>query len=272
VLPAATRIVAVAAGREYETLSGSDGTFRITAPPGVYTVSADLPPGLHAAPLTVRLAEGAACSYVVIGVRLNGRIAGRLVDEHGFPAAHVTIDALPVPGSLPLPTSMPVSRATSDLEGRYELDQLRPGRYALSVDTRTRENAAGLHVLYPGTREAAAAQAVDVGAGARVTVPDFRLPAGLDLVTITGTVRNAAGQPLERVQVLLAFENGTSWAAARTVVTDTSGEFRLAVPAGRAYRLRAERAEQGRSIRRADVPAFEAVPGMPPIDVVLPDR
>jgi hypothetical protein len=264
------RIIATAEGRQYEAWSDAAGAYQIAAAPGVYTLTVEAPAGLYAAPLTVTLSNAGVCSLADISLRLDGRLEGRVVDARGLPVPYLTVDATAVPGAAaPSQVSTVTHRAVSDAEGRYAIGQLPPGRYAVSIDTRTRDQAAAQHILYPGTPDPASARTIELGEGQRIALANFTLPASLDVVTLIGIVRDATGLPLEGVRVYLAGGAGTAWTAAQSISTDPSGEFRITVPVNRSYRLRAERPIQGRRLQRTDTPAFDAVQGMAPLEIVI---
>ena len=87
--------------------------------------------------------------------------------------------------------------AFTDENGRWSFAGLPAGRYVIGVNT---YDAPSVHspyeaVWYPRARDAAEATVIEVTNGASRTI-DFRLPAPLTAVTITGRVVDERGQPL----------------------------------------------------------------------------
>ena len=268
------RIIAESKGERIETVSGADGRYTMTAPAGLYTITAEVPQGLYAgtpAPLTTDLADARGCAIADIWIKVDGRITGRLLDARGFPIAHMTVDALPAGGNDLRPFA-PEHRAVTDLEGRYEIDRLPAGEYVIGIDTPFRENTSARQILLPGTTDPADAQRILVVPGARVAAADFRALDSLDLATITGMVRDAAGNPAENVQVLLSVGTGSSWPqVSRAVLTDAAGWFRITVPAGRRYRMRVEQPLERWRFRRVLVDPFDVSRDVPAFDITLPE-
>ncbi|RMH15088.1 MAG: carboxypeptidase regulatory-like domain-containing protein [Acidobacteria bacterium] len=168
------------------TSAGPDGRFRLTALAyGVPYALAVRAPGF--APAAVSLAETPAGeSPPPLSITLEpGLVAtGRVVDFDHQPVAGagVMLLASPVPDSGP-----PPAQATSDEGGSFELRDLAPGLYSLTV------RAEGfVPATVPGIELERSSEAIDLGS--------VQLDAG---ATVRGKVTDVEGRPLEGVELSL---------------------------------------------------------------------
>jgi hypothetical protein len=128
-------------------------------------------------------------------------------------------------------------------------------------------------ILYPGTLDLASATSFTIAVGERRAVGDFTIPAGFEIVYISGVVRDQAGRPVRRATVAL-----TDGAAPRAAMlnsrasTDAEGRFRLAAHVGQHYGITVTFDVAPRQPpRTAAVPPFEAARDLPPIEITLAD-
>jgi protocatechuate 3,4-dioxygenase beta subunit len=151
-------------------------------------------------------ADGAPARIVL---SVGGRIFGDIVDEQGRPGTAVKIRVSRIP-DVGEPSSLPSmnKEAEPDADGRYELSNLPPGRFGISVESGPDRTYRTLTLL-PG-------ESLQV---------DFGNEAGF---VLTGIVREGP-TPVEGATVNVSQPQADS----KTTGTDSAGRFRLSgVPAG----------------------------------------
>jgi hypothetical protein len=261
------RVVVAGGGLQQEALTGADGFYRIPVPVGVYTVTADVPAPLYTSPRLVELADPRGCSEANVYARFDGRISGRLLDARGQPIADMPVDALAA-AQLSSSFVWPASQAISNAAGEYEIRQLPAGEYLLGIATRRLPQ--GSSILAPGTSQASAARRIPVADGERVRAAAFALPPGVALVTVSGVVRDASGQPRPGVAVGVFQDDEPSQTA--SVMTNEQGEFRITLLPSRRYRLRASYLAAPRRMHSSDLVAVDALTTPAPVTLLLLER
>jgi hypothetical protein len=114
-----------------------------------------------------------------------------------------------------------------------------------------------------------------VGPGARVRLPDFKLPAHVRYVQVSGFVVDPDGVPAPGVRVYLKGRGEDDYIVSEAVKTDASGKFAIAALGGHAYRLFAERLRPGDRMHRidsSDPQPVSAIEGLPPYRLTLQRR
>lgn len=156
----------------------------------------------------IQLADGEVLEKLEVVLPRGSVITGRVVDEFGEPVAEASVQALRlqiIDGRRRLVGAG--RRAPTDDLGSFRLFGLPPGRYYISATMRSfgadpDEPVGYAPTYYPGTPEAALAQAIVVGVGQEMTGVDFPL-----FVTrtarISGRVVNSAGRPVTEGGVML---------------------------------------------------------------------
>jgi len=193
----------------------------------------------------------AASSGPVYFPTAAGSIAGRVTASGGAPVVRATVTAYSDTGT-------PEGSGVTDLQGRYAIPDLAPGRYFVRT-----ANALGyLDAAYPAATCTACdpriETPVDVASGAVTGIDISVQPAA----TLAGTIEGAATVPATALQV-------TARNASNAIVASTqplaSGGFALQVPAG-TYVVRAESIG---GIRQADSPPVPASIGSPATAIEL---
>jgi 5-hydroxyisourate hydrolase-like protein (transthyretin family) len=239
-------VVGRSANHAVQAITDTNGNYRIDAPPGRYTFTAEVPDGLYVrGPGTtwaVDLLDPRGCVEPGIPVFVNGRIAGRVVDAAGAPVPRMTVVALSDPRGDQYANA--TTNAT-DADGRFEIGGLDPGEHVLVLDT----------IWSP---------ALTLPRGGRIDLGTLALPRGTRIVSISGRVRRADGRPVIATSVSVFESVGTSWRRLHAAVTDSAGRFQRNVVAGRRYMLLVEIMPAS-----ATVPPFDATEDHPPFDIVL---
>jgi carboxypeptidase family protein len=246
------------------TLLQSDrtGNFAALVFPGGYRLSASRPGYvLRRAPAVDARGKGPPVKIVLELVR-GARVFGKVLDPRGGAAAGARVrcvasaieDLTVQTGPLPLAAeaaalpsgagrALGTTRVTvADREGRFAVDDLIPGRYRVEVAHGAAEPLrSDEFVLAPGERR-------DVGKLA--LRPGF---------PVSGRVVDESGSPIDGARVVVAAGGASAASAGLFALTDSGGQFTLALPAG-AYRLSASAAGRGTVQVAVDVAAGSSPP------------
>jgi len=246
------------------TLAQSDpaGNFGALVSPGGYRLSASRPGHvLRRAPIVDARAAGAPVQVVLELVR-GARVFGKVVDPRGGAAAGARVrclasaieDLTVQTGPLPLAAeaaalpsgagrALGTTRATvADREGRFAVDDLIPGRYRIEV----------AH----GGAEPLRSDELQLAPGERRDVGKLALRPGFP---VTGRVVDESGSPIDAARVVVAAGGASAASAGLFALTDASGHFTLALPAG-GYKLSASASGRGTVQVGVDVAAGSSPP------------
>jgi len=192
-------------------VTGTDGRFRITAPPGDYrlVVHRDgfFGPSKFGIPQDsverkVKLNAGQTQTPLKISLIPGGVITGQLLDSTGLPTGKSTVSVAQMmyrEGRLAL---RQVESETSNERGEYRLYWIPPGNYMVyydpglsSVATATVVTSNGqpgvqMRTFFPGTIDVTRARSVAITPGAEVAGVNFAIRT-LESVSISGKVVNA---------------------------------------------------------------------------------
>jgi hypothetical protein len=205
--------------------------------PGIYAITIDAPSGyyIEASPASVELRDAKACAQIDVRLSFDGRLAGRVIDSAGRAIAGLTVDVL-------TPNLAQRRVALTDRDGRFEVTRMPPGKFVVGVASAAHTaSAKTARVYFPGQVTAAAATRVTIAEGARVQLPDFRLPASIRYVVVEGFVLDADGSPAEGAQVYLKGGGEGDRIVGAPVAADFVGRFAVAAFAGTEYAIFAER-------------------------------
>jgi hypothetical protein len=268
------RVIAESDGARYETTTGVDGHYTLPVPRGSYRVTYGVGEGLHAAEARVTVVGDRTCVAADVSVVPDGRVTGRVVDTAGAPVANMSVFVAYAERGQYLYTGL---TAVTDAEGVYRLARVRPGLYLLGTGVESADLNDQPRIFHPGVVERAKATRVALELGERKTLSDLIVPAGVDLFTVTGTVRDRSGTPVAGVTVLL---NGISVdrpgtgatvrGAAHPASSDREGRFTISAVAGR-YSIEAQlNTPEQRRTRRANSALFDGA-GRVEVAITLPD-
>jgi protocatechuate 3,4-dioxygenase beta subunit len=216
---------------------------------------------------TIDLTEGQSLDRADIAMPRGSVIAGRIVDEFGEPVPDAAVQALRSTWSNGRRRLQPTGRTvtTNDI-GQYRLYGLPPGEYYVSatlggapimqmdggaagtVAVRTAMVAGAASpsasaptsgyapTYYPGTTTGADAQRLALSLSQELQGADFAL-VPVRLASVSGTVINSSGQPVQGTMVNLTAINrdttGPIFALGNSARTDRNGNFTInAVPPG----------------------------------------
>lgn len=249
-------------GLNREVSTTNDGAFNFDGLlPGQYTLSLAAPErmllephmsGVYSTPVpgsfTVSLRYARGCMPISFRVRERGGIRGVLLDDRGSPVDGELVHAI---AAVNAGTSqhVPVERVRTGADGRFEFTPLPRGQYVLvlNLDDRPESTEFDRRVYHPGTRVPDEAKIVTVDGSTIVDAGTFRVPPDPVERTITGVVVWSDGVPASDAEVLL------HGAAPEKVPLDTAGRFRVTLPYGARFTLRAEgrREMNGRRVRES---------------------
>lgn len=193
------RPVAALPGNE-DSEDSTDGGFALDLNPGRYQLRVSAPPW---APVTL---EATAPGNLTVTLKPGAKVRGRVVDLEGAPAAGARVSCSGPEFS---------SRASSDAEGRFVIEGLSAGRYAL-VASKSEENVQ----LWTARAEVSVREAETVEVELR---PKPGAP-------IAGVVISAKGEPVPGVKIMGwngSTDGGYQPSATGAATTDAEGHFRL---------------------------------------------
>ena len=211
-----------------------DARFDAPVPPGGYLVEARAPVGFYAEayPDFLVLPDARGCAEVNVSLLPDGHVTGQVLDAEGEPAAGVEVGVVRA-GTFD--EYLPEDRATTGEDGRFEIPHIRPGKYVVRP-------------TIPGSVASASAigrhapRTVEVRESAHEDVGQIRLPAGLALRTVRGSVVDAHGAPVPGVTTFPSpVTDGEGYEHFGSSRTDDEGRFVIAIPVDRQFVIRADR-------------------------------
>jgi hypothetical protein len=236
-------------GLNRDVSTANDGAFDFDGLlPGEYTLSLSAPErmlleprlsGVYNTPatgsFTVSLRYARGCMPISFTVREPGGIRGVLLDDRGAPVEGELVHAI---AAVNAGTSqhVPVERVRTGADGRFEFTPLPRGQYVLvlNLDDRPESTEFDRRAYHPGTRAPGEAKVVTVDGPTIVDAGTFRVPTDPVERTITGVVVWSDGVPASDAELVL------HGAAPERVPLDTAGRFRVTLPYGARFTLRAE--------------------------------
>jgi hypothetical protein len=239
-------------GQRPVIVTDDSGAFAFAAlPAGSYGLSVDratyLPTQYPEPGQTMRsgyrplvLADGQILDGLSVALSHGGGIAGRVVDAYGDPAEYAGIQALRLPRSgrgRPQPAG---GASTNDL-GEFRIVRLTPGKYVVVAQPRPgigfgqadATDTQPLATFYPGVPSVDQAQPLTIERGRVVTGVDIQVIES-SAALVTGTVVDAAGQPVSRVSSLSVTPVGREITSYQTFggSTKPDGSFELRLAPG----------------------------------------
>ena len=227
-------------------ITGDDGAFQFNnLSAGKYQITVDkLGVGrrvfsanrLSTAPTLVALAAGQQFTSLKVILPRGGVISGIVTDPAGAPVVGAMVAAIDQLGdSLSNPRRAALPIATTDDEGRYRLFGLAPGSYIVRVAPQGTEDGS-VETYYPNVDSPREAIAVVVAARDERLGVDV-VTAGGKRVSLSGSLRNSGGEPIDAVVQLSRTGTGADGAEIKASTRDGSFAFRGISPGS--YELRA---------------------------------
>ena len=251
------------------TTMSSSGRFRFEGlAPGPYTVSVKAPAHTEGTDTqrVVTLAHAPGCASVDFVLKPDGRITGVAVLADGTPYAHGQVDLASADSATRRPD---MATVVTDDFGGFTFDGLSPGSYTAGVDLR---DAPSDSSPYPRVAYASgdAPFVIRVEPGTHVDLGVLRLPAALQKVAVSGTVRFASGAPVAHASVTAWTRTADSqWASVAGTLSSGDGTFTLNVWSGRAVQLRVRRPNARQQVSATvDVPAVRSDQS---VSIMIPD-
>ncbi|HEY6233147.1 MAG TPA: carboxypeptidase-like regulatory domain-containing protein [Pyrinomonadaceae bacterium] len=215
------------------------GTYAVEITSPSYFVSSDSMARLAAVEV-----QPPSSQFIDVSMLKGGAISGRLSDLNSFPLVGVPVTALLVDSdsrsSYMPPRNESNVTAFSDDQGRFRVFGLRPGKYAIGINT---QRAAAEYrslppVYYPGERDVFNASLFEVNLGTETKVPDFAISlTDQTAASLLITVVDSAGKSLEGASVSLKKLDGGN--LADSSLTDLAGHANFdGLPPGK-YLLKA---------------------------------
>jgi len=251
-------------GLDREVSTANNGAFDFDGlRPGEYTVSLRAPErmlleprlyGVYSRPapgsFTVRLPYARGCMPISFTVREPGGIRGVLLDDRGAPLEGELVSAIAA-ANAGTSQHVPVERVRTGAGGRFEFTPLPRGQYVLvlNLDDRPESTEFNRRAYHPGTRVPGEATIVTVDGPTIVDAGAFRVPPDPTERTITAVVVWSDGVPASDAELVL------HGAAPERLALDAAGRFRVTLPYGARFTLRAQgrREVNGRMRESLDV-------------------
>lgn len=234
------KILIEGASRRVEATTDKKGSYRVSGlAAGTYKVRVELPDGLSIYnPEQEAKVFDRGCAQISFWVEADTRIAGRVFDAQGQPAADLLLELVPTEGQ----SGGHSTFIKTDGDGRYEMKLVRPGRYVFGV--RIYGSAGSTYVpfprtYYPGVREAESATILNVVEGQRLDLNDFILPQRFVERTLNGIVVDTEGRPVNGATVWLKENEYQDRDMPYRKETDSEGRFSFKVYEGIKYDLSA---------------------------------
>jgi hypothetical protein len=270
---AGVQVIVESNGQRYETRADSDGYHTLSVPRGSYRVRYAVGDGLYASDARVEVVRDGSCVAASVNVVPDGRLTGRVVDSGGSPVGNISVFAAIIKSGAVV--SATEHHAVTDGDGVYRMTRLLPGQYLLGIGVGSYDLGDTVRVFHPGLVDRARATTFFLELGENEVVSDVVVPADIQLLTVSGVVRNSSGSPVSGATVtLMGTYRASDTTAPRTreaaqpVATDSDGRFVISTVAGR-YSLTASSGvkERGRVVRS------QPFDGAGPIetDLTLPD-
>jgi Carboxypeptidase regulatory-like domain len=209
-------------GKSVILASDGDGKFHASAlPEGSYKVRVAPPEGLsdRSNESEVNVVDR-GCATVRFWLTVDGRVSGRVLDAEGRPLSDSYVMLRSAEAEKRY--SGFSDGGAADDEGRYEIRQVPPGQYKLSVyfnGPRGKPLKSFPTFYYPGVLSADQAGVIAVGESAKVENVDFRLPTPPER-TIEGVVLWPDGKPAPGAQLTCYIHDGGA-----LIKVDEQGHF-----------------------------------------------
>jgi len=268
-------VTATSEGRNFSARADDRGEFELTGLPlGKYEVVARAPEGYEGVPHSLEIHDPRGCGALLLYVRYDGHVTGRVLDRSGGGIPGLPLDLVPTADVDKPGGSGNRVQVWTAVDGTFELRLVAPGEYLLGFNS-VRDHDGQLtfaRAFYPGVAEPTGAARVVVSAGDRVRLRDFVVPDNIRLVTVQGLVVDEAGRPVPDASIALRDNTEGRNIIGPRFVTADDGRFAFSVVEGGKYDVHVTRYvgsdPQTREVQVAMVP-FTAFAGAPVLKAVM---
>jgi hypothetical protein len=246
--PIAGAVVTLRGRLERRTTSAANGTFRFMGvPDGAYKIIVALPAhrtDVEAPPSYVfTLSKETACVTHDLLAASTARASGIVLTTTGTPAAGVRVELFPLPYDRNARGF--ATAATTNANGRYEIERIAPGTYGGGVDL---PHWAAVEPYAPArARDQIGSDEIVVAPGAAIELLPITVQIA-PLMTVSGVVVDTPNLSLEGLDVTVLTVEGFRSAWRTRATTGRSGQFTIEVNRGVNYEALVER--NGRIIGR----------------------
>jgi hypothetical protein len=225
-----------ASGSPRTTRTRADGTYEFTGiPAGSVRISAAVPAEFKPhEPMVAVIQEPDGCAEVDVGVRIDGRVRGQLLDERGRPLSGVALQLADAAAARSQSLYLETLTARTGSDGRFEFRDVGPGRYVIGAGLREPLRAGKLdrRRFYGETRDPATATVVELARAQRIELKPFKLaPVPRDR-SFTVVVRAPSGDVAAATKLFLS-------AATREPIEHHGKPVTLRLAFGAAYTIEA---------------------------------
>jgi 5-hydroxyisourate hydrolase-like protein (transthyretin family) len=240
-LPGITVTAKNARGKKLTAVTDAEGNYEFNAlQPGDYEVQADLPDYYYRDEYSsVRKLHinDRGCGIAHFVAAVNGRVAGRVVDAEGNPVVYIEVRLVSADVDEVHRAFSERGMDNTDNEGRFEIEQMPPGRYLLGVNLENRPDHEHPYprTYYPGVAARVEATVIEIGLGQKQSVRELRLPSRLVERTAQGIVVWPDGTPATGAEVYMTHINRPGYSVSGTAKADAQGRFMLAGLDGQTY-------------------------------------
>ena len=228
-------------GRQSATTDASGRHVFGGLPPGEYRVAASLEGYASLTELLPVRVHTKGCAEVPLPMRLDRRVGGIVRTSDGQPAPGVTLECVPVRPRHENDMPNAIDSATTDANGRYELNHLTTGDYYFGVSLSRSPKLENPYTrwFYPGTERPAEAGIIHVSDRRETQSFDLVLPRRQGDRIIQGAVFWPDGRMAEGVRIHLEDPRWPWQIFTVSTISDRQGRFILHGLDGTRYRIHA---------------------------------
>jgi hypothetical protein len=233
-----SRSVTTGAGGQFDVRDLPLGTYTVSMsfPRGIAFQGPPLPPRDHQPhPWTVSLMNPSQCVEFRARPHTDSLVSGVLLTSDGRPAAGEYVILIAAANADRASPPIPHVSVRTGVDGRFTFAFMPPGRYLIGLHLNVPRPGSPLdrRSYHPGVTAPAEASVVTVAPGSRIELMPFTMPTWPRLRTITGTVKWSDGVAAPNATLLI------TGVTRERVVLDKAGRFRLTLPYGELFSLRA---------------------------------
>ena len=214
-----------------EVRPDADGRYRVTGlPPGKFKVTLELPEVFttHQREREIKVSDR-GCAQAVFYLSENGRLSGRVVDEHGIVVPRILVSVID-PSTDPKEKYVTIDR--TDEEGRFNFSSLQAGKYLLGVNFShypelNDSTNAYPPTFYPGVADQPSAEVITLGVGEKRTGLEIRVPLPRPSSVLKGQIVWQDGSPVTGASLSVIDQTLSRTNTRNGVDVDQNGAFTI---------------------------------------------